>query len=73
MRGIIRIFGISWDQFYSLLNSHVLGLGTHRDSVSLAGKIDVLEYDELCSYVGKKKRKQWLWTAISRNTEQIIA
>ena len=30
-------------------------------------------FDELCGFCQKKKNKQWIWAAISRNTRQIIA
>ena len=73
LRGIIRTFGISWQKLYSLFNAHVKGLMPHRHSVRKPGQDDVLEYDELCSYVGRKAHKQWLWTAISRQTRQIVA
>jgi insertion element IS1 protein InsB len=31
------------------------------------------EIDELCTYVGNKKQKDWVWMAIHRRTKQIIA
>ncbi len=31
------------------------------------------EADELCSFVGKKANKQWLWLAIDAQTRQVIA
>lgn len=34
---------------------------------------DVVEYDELWSFVHDKKNKQWLWTAVLRRTKHIIA
>ena len=34
---------------------------------------DVLELDEVWSFVLKKKNKRWLWTAICRRTKQIVA
>ena len=34
---------------------------------------DRLEFDELCGFCGKKKNKQWIWAALSRNTRQIVA
>lgn len=34
---------------------------------------DVLELDEMWSFVFKKLEKRWLWTAICRRTRQIVA
>jgi IS1 family transposase len=34
---------------------------------------DILEFDEVWSYVRCKKQQRWLWTVISRKTRQIIA
>ena len=34
---------------------------------------DILELDEVWSFVQKKKQKRWLWTAICRRTRQIVA
>ena len=31
------------------------------------------EADELCSFVGKKSNKQWLWLAMDAHTRQVIA
>jgi insertion element IS1 protein InsB len=34
---------------------------------------DVLELDELWSYVGSKKKAVWLWIALCRRTRQVVA
>jgi insertion element IS1 protein InsB len=34
---------------------------------------DVLELDEVWSFVHKKAEKRWLWTAMCRRTRQIVA
>lgn len=34
---------------------------------------DILELDELYSFVGKKKNKRWIWLAKLRNKKQIVA
>ena len=33
----------------------------------------VVEADELCSFVGKKANKQWLWLALDARSRQILA
>ena len=34
---------------------------------------DVLELDELWSFVGKKSNKRWVWIALCRQTRQVVA
>ena len=34
---------------------------------------DIVEYDELWSYVGSKSNRQWLWIALCRRTKQVVA
>ena len=34
---------------------------------------DILEYDEMWSFVAFRKNKRWLWTVMCRRTRQIIA
>lgn len=34
---------------------------------------DVLELDELWSFVGSKKHKVWIWIALCRRTRQVVA
>ena len=34
---------------------------------------DVLELDELCSFVQKKSHKKWIWIALCRRNRQVIA
>jgi IS1 family transposase len=44
-----------------------------KDTLLPAEANDVLELDQLWSFVLKKKRKRWLWTAISRRTRRPVA
>lgn len=32
----------------------------------------VIECDELCSFVGNKRQKQWLWLALDRATREVV-
>ena len=34
---------------------------------------DILELDEICSFVFKKTNKQWIWIALCRRTRQVVA
>ena len=44
-----------------------------KESVVPAEKEDVLELDELWSFVGTKANKQWVWIALCRRTRQVVA
>ena len=41
--------------------------------IAEAKRDDVLELDELWSFVGSKKNKRWVWIALCRRTRQIVA
>jgi len=43
------------------------------ETLAPAQKDDVLELDEVWSFVLKKADKRWLWTAMCRRTRQIVA
>ncbi|MDD9953192.1 MAG: IS1 family transposase [Candidatus Woesearchaeota archaeon] len=34
---------------------------------------DIVEYDELWTYVGSKQQRVWLWIALCRRTTQVVA
>ena len=73
LRGIERLFGISrrtvldWIEHWA---SHLPPLGTTLADARLD---DVLELDELWSFVLKKANKRWIWVALCRRTRQIVA
>jgi IS1 family transposase len=46
---------------------------TVKESLLPAESEDVLELDEVWSFVFIKTAKYWLWTAICRRTRQIVA
>jgi IS1 transposase len=33
----------------------------------------VLELDELCSFVGKRANKRWVWVVLARHSRQVLA
>ena len=66
----------------SLVSAHKLWrIGSKKDERNPALKAtlapaqpeDILELDEVWSFVLKKADKHWLWTAMSRRTRQIVA
>jgi insertion element IS1 protein InsB len=44
-----------------------------KDVLLTAAPDEVLELDEIWSFVVKKVQKRWLWTAMCRRTRQIVA
>ena len=55
------------------LEARVAQLPTIAETLLLAQDDDVLEMDELVSFVGEKWFKRWLWTTQCRRTRQIVA
>lgn len=73
MRGVERIFDVSRKTLANWVHKIVQDLPDLKDTVVPVQPDDVLELDELWSFVLKKERKRWLWTAICRRTRQIVA
>ena len=44
-----------------------------HDTLAMPRMDDILELDEMWSFVYKKKNKKWLWIALCRRTRQIVA
>jgi len=55
------------------IKAHVQRAPDFRDTLLPATPNDVLELDEIWSFVGKKEDPRWLWTAMCRRTRQIVA
>ena len=73
MRGVARVLDISRQTFSRWLVAHCRGLPPFRTTIVPAQEDDVLELDELWSFVGHKQRKRWLWIALCRRTRQVVA
>ncbi len=73
MRGLERIFNVARQTVARWILERVRALPNLKDTLLPAKPGDVLELDELWSFVFKKDRKRWLWTAICRRTRQIVA
>ena len=73
MRGIARLFSISRCTLSSWIKEHVKSLPDLADTLLPARSDDILEYDEMWSFVLRKVDKRWLWTVICRRTRQILA
>ena len=73
LRGLTRIFGVARQTVARWLQAHVATVPDVKATLCLPQGDDVLELDELWSFVWKKSRKRWLWTAMCRRTRQIVA
>lgn len=73
LRGVARVFDVHRQTISRWIVEHVKGLPDLKDTLLPAEPGDVLEYDEVWSFVLKKINKRWLWTVMCRRTRQIIA
>lgn len=73
MRGLERIFMIARQTVARWIIELMNTLANLKDTLLPAEPDDVLELDEMWSFVLKKSQKRWLWTAMCRRTRQIVA
>ena len=73
MRGIERIFGVARQTLAQWLEELAAKLPRLAQTLDPARADDVLELDELWSYVFKKSNKRWVWSALCRRTRQVVA
>lgn len=73
LRGLRRIFGVARQTVLRWLKERVQRLPDLKDTLVPPQTNDVLELDELWSFVLKKDAKRWLWLALCRRTRQVVA
>jgi len=73
LRGLERIFTVARQTIATWIAAMVRALPPFRASVQPARPADVLELDEMWSFVGEKAAQCWLWTVMCRRTRQVIA
>ena len=73
MRGIERIYGVARQTLARWIEHIAETLPALWDTLDPARPDDVLELDELWSFVYQKSNKQWIWIALCRRTRQIVA
>ena len=73
LRGIERVFGVSRWTVADWLARWGQDLPSLTDTLSAAHWDDVLELDEVWSFVFRKANKRWIWVALCRRTRQIVA
>jgi insertion element IS1 protein InsB len=73
MRGIERIFGTARQTLARWIVEKAASLPELAETLIVPKPDDVLELDELWSFVLKKSNKRWVWIALCRRTRQIVA
>jgi insertion element IS1 protein InsB len=73
LRGIARIFAVSRRTVSRWLQRWVQQLPSVSGSLLPSQVEDVLELDELWSFVGSKAEERWVWLALCRRTRQVVA
>ncbi|MEQ8674185.1 MAG: IS1 family transposase, partial [Aggregatilineales bacterium] len=73
LRGIERIFDVCRQTVATWSRDYFKRLPVVADTLLLYEVGDVLEIDELWSFVLGKDQKRWVWVALCRRTRQIIA
>ena len=72
LRGVERIFDMARQTVTQWIKAHVQHAPDFRETLLPAAPDDVLELDEIWSFVRKKDHQRWLWTAMCRRTRQIV-
>jgi IS1 family transposase len=73
LRGAERVFGVWRKTIVRWIEQRVAALPSIGETLLPAHEEDVLEMDELVTFVSEKFFKRWLWTALCRRTRQIVA
>jgi insertion element IS1 protein InsB len=73
MRGISRMFGVSRQTLASWLKKKDEANPALEETLLPAQEDDVVELDEMWSFVLRKVDKCWLWITICRRTSQVVA
>ena len=73
MRGIRRTLGVARQTLARWLKQKAQALPGVAETLDPARADDVLELDELGSFVSSKDNQRWVWIARCRRTRQIVA
>lgn len=73
MHGIRRIFGVARQTPARWLKQKAKTLPDLADTLDPVRPSDVLERDELWSFVYSKDNQRWVWIALCRRTRQVVA
>jgi IS1 family transposase len=72
-RGLERVLGVSRRTVAHWVEAWAQELPPLEDTLADARLDDVLELDEVWSFVLNKDQQRWIWVALCRRTRQIVA
>ena len=72
-RGLARVFGVSHQTILNWIKKKAKSLGEIEETLVPYQEGDILELDELWSFVYEASNKQWIWIALCRRTRQVVA
>ena len=73
MRGVQRACGVARQTLARWLKAKAATVGDLAATLAPVQPDDVLELDELWSFVLKKDNQRWVWLSLCRRTRQIVA
>ncbi len=77
LEGICRIFEVSMPWLLNFMQQKIQELPDNLNTTQVVDSQDLavfnLQLDEMWSFVGKKKNKQWLWIALDVKSRQILS
>lgn len=73
LRGVGRIFGVSYQTILNWVKKKAMNSPKISETLSEPVENEILELDELWSFVYEKVNKQWLWIALCRRTKEVVA
>jgi IS1 family transposase/DNA-directed RNA polymerase subunit RPC12/RpoP len=73
LRGLERVFGGHRQTVARWIEHQMVPLPLLVETLLPAQAQEVLELDELWSFVASKAQKRWLWVALCRRTRQIVS
>jgi insertion element IS1 protein InsB len=73
LRGAQRVFQVWRQTIMKWLIHYVEQLPPLAQTLFAAQADDVLEFDEIWSFVERRNNQRWLWTVLCRRTRQIVA
>lgn len=73
LRGLARVFGVSRTTITRWLTQTLAQIPAWTETIKEGRVDDVLELDEVWSFVGSKARQRWVWVALCRRTRQVVA
>ena len=72
LTGIVRVVNVSQSWLQSYVHEKYENVSRQVEVTSKKKASLTIECDEMWSFVGHKKNKQWIWLALDRDTREIV-